>query len=150
MVKYLKKHKCDITTSLDGPKELHNTNRPLQDTTHTREKFEENIKMIREICGQDSVSALMTTSKYSLGHFKAIIDEYVRMGYNNIFLRVLNPRPPFFVLNACMVRNNVVTLQRDCRLITPAADLKPWVHISTEAIVRSATSSLMSMSIKHR
>ncbi len=90
-VKYLKKHKCDISTSLDGPKELHNTNRPLQNTTHTHEKFEENIKMIREICGPDSVSALMTTSKYSLGHFKEIIDEYVRLGYNNIFLRALNP-----------------------------------------------------------
>ena len=90
-VKYLKKHKCDISTSLDGPKELHNTNRPLQNTTHTHEKFEENIKMIREICGPDSVSALMTTSKYSLGHFKEIIDEYVRMGFNNIFLRALNP-----------------------------------------------------------
>ena len=44
--------------------------------------------MIREICGPDSVSALMTTSKYSLGHFKEIIDEYVRLGYNNIFLRL--------------------------------------------------------------
>ncbi len=31
MVKYLKKHKCDISTSLDGPKDLHDTNRPLQD-----------------------------------------------------------------------------------------------------------------------
>ena len=91
MVKYLKKHKCDISTSLDGYRELHNTNRPFQDTDHTHERFEENIKMIRDICGKASVSALMTTSKYSLGHFKEIIDEYVRMGYNNIFLRSLNP-----------------------------------------------------------
>lgn len=30
MVKYLKKHKCLISTSLDGPKDLHDTNRPLQ------------------------------------------------------------------------------------------------------------------------
>ena len=30
MVKYLKKHKCMISTSLDGPKDLHDTNRPLQ------------------------------------------------------------------------------------------------------------------------
>ena len=35
-VKYLKKHKCYISTSLDGPKDLHNTNRPLQNTTHIR------------------------------------------------------------------------------------------------------------------
>ena len=60
-VKYLKKHKCYISTSLDGPKDLHNTNRPLQNTTHTHEKFEENVKMIREICGPHSVSALVTT-----------------------------------------------------------------------------------------
>lgn len=91
MVKYLKKHNCDISTSLDGPRELHNTNRPLQNTTQTHEKFEENIQMIRGICGKHSVSALMTTSKHSIGHFKEIIDEYVRLGFNNIFLRSLNP-----------------------------------------------------------
>lgn len=91
MVKYLKKHKCDISTSLDGPKEIHNANRPLQNTEYTHELWEKNIGMIREICGPDSVSALMTTSKHSLGHFKEIIDEYVRMGFNNIFLRALNP-----------------------------------------------------------
>ena len=31
MVKYLKKHRCMISTSLDGPKDLHDSNRPLQD-----------------------------------------------------------------------------------------------------------------------
>lgn len=30
MVKYLKKHNCMISTSLDGPKDLHDRNRPLQ------------------------------------------------------------------------------------------------------------------------
>ena len=34
MVKYLKKHKCFISTSLDGPRDLHNINRPLQNTEH--------------------------------------------------------------------------------------------------------------------
>jgi uncharacterized radical SAM superfamily Fe-S cluster-containing enzyme len=29
ILKYLKKHKCYISTSLDGPCDLHNTNRPL-------------------------------------------------------------------------------------------------------------------------
>lgn len=91
MVKYLKKHKCDISTSLDGPKDLHNTHRPLQNTTHTHEMFEQNIQMIRDICGPHSVDALMTTSKYSLGRFREIIDEYIRMGFNSIFLRSLNP-----------------------------------------------------------
>lgn len=91
MVSYLKKHKCDISTSLDGPKDLHNTNRPLQTTSQTHEIFEENLQMINRIYGAGRVSALMTTSKYSLGRFKEIIDEYVRLGFNNIFLRSLNP-----------------------------------------------------------
>lgn len=92
MVQYLKKHKCLISTSLDGPADLHNTNRPLQNTDKTHEIFEENLQMIRRVFGNnDCVGALMTTSKYSLGRFKEIIDEYLRLGFNNIFLRSLNP-----------------------------------------------------------
>lgn len=92
MVRYLKKHNCYISTSLDGPKDLHNTNRPLQNTDKTHEIFEQNLAMIRRVYGtEDCVSALMTTSKHSLGRFKEIIDEYVRLGFNNIFLRALNP-----------------------------------------------------------
>ncbi len=92
MVKYLQKHRCQISTSLDGPKDLHNTNRPLQDTDLTHEIFEERLKMIRQVtCDEHYVSALMTTSKYSLGRFPEIVDEYIRLGFNNIFLRSLNP-----------------------------------------------------------
>ncbi|MFI3328303.1 MAG: His-Xaa-Ser system radical SAM maturase HxsB [Rikenellaceae bacterium] len=92
MVKYLKEHNCEISTSLDGPADLHNTNRPLQDKAMTHEVFEQRLAMIRDVWGEaECVSALMTTSKYSLGRFKEIVDEYVRLGFNNIFLRSLNP-----------------------------------------------------------
>jgi His-Xaa-Ser system radical SAM maturase HxsB len=93
MIKYLKKHKCSISTSLDGPKDLHDINRPLQDPNMDHHAiFEKNLAMIRRVWGDDScVSALMTTSKHSLGRFKDIIDEYVRLGFNSMFLRSLNP-----------------------------------------------------------
>lgn len=93
MVKYLKKHKCMVSTSLDGPKDLHDHNRPLQDEKLDHyEIFEKNLSMIRKEWGRDDcISALMTTSRYSLGRFKDIIDEYIRLGFNNIFLRSLNP-----------------------------------------------------------
>lgn len=91
-IKYLKKHKCFISTSLDGPKAIHNANRPLQTTAETFEIFEEKLKLVREVWGDNNcVSALMTTSKFALGHFKEIVDEYVRLGFNSIFLRSLNP-----------------------------------------------------------
>lgn len=92
-IKYLKKHDVHISTSLDGPAEIHNANRPLQkhaDDSH--ELLMKQLEHIREIYGNDHcVSALMTTSKNSLGHFKEIIDEYVRCGFTMIFLRALNP-----------------------------------------------------------
>lgn len=93
MVKYLKKHNCMISSSLDGPKDLHDKNRPLQDKSlDHHEIWERNLGMIRKVWGDnDCVSALMTTSKYSLGRYKDIIDEYVRLGFSNIFLRALNP-----------------------------------------------------------
>ena len=48
--------------------------------------------MIRNVwCDNECASALMTTSRFSLGRFKEIIDEYVRLGFRNIFLRALNP-----------------------------------------------------------
>ena len=91
-VKYLKKHKCYISTSLDGPASIHNINRPLQSGENYMEIFEKQLNMIRKVWGdKDCVSALMTTTKSSLGKFKDIVDEYVRLGFNCIFFRALNP-----------------------------------------------------------
>ena len=91
-VKYLKKHNCYISTSLDGPECIHNVNRPLQSGENYIKIFEKQLSMIRDVWGNDDcVSALMTTTKNSLGHFKEIIDEYLRLGFKGIFLRSLNP-----------------------------------------------------------
>lgn len=93
MVRYLKKHKCQISTSLDGPKELHDLNRPLQNQSLDHHAiFEKNLSMIRTIWDDpECVSALMTTSRHSLGKFKEIVDEYIRLGFNSVFFRALNP-----------------------------------------------------------
>ena len=45
----------------------------------------------REVLGQDAVSALMTTSELSLDYPNEIVDEYVKDGFHDIFLRALNP-----------------------------------------------------------
>jgi His-Xaa-Ser system radical SAM maturase HxsB len=91
ILKYLKKHRCYISTSLDGQRDLHDTNRPLRETKCNHEIFEEKLKLCREYLGHDSVSALMTTTCYSLGRFNEIVDEYVRLGFNSVFFRSLNP-----------------------------------------------------------
>lgn len=82
------KYKVQISTSLDGPDFIHNQNRGKADSY---EKTIAGISKARKVLGNDAVGALMTTSELSLGYPKEIVDEYVRQGFNSIFLRALNP-----------------------------------------------------------
>lgn len=77
-----------ISTSLDGPAYIHNTNRGKSDSY---EKTIAGIAKARAALGNDAVSALMTTSELALDYPKEIVDEYVKDGFNGIFLRALNP-----------------------------------------------------------
>lgn len=77
-----------ISTSLDGPSFLHNTNRGKQDSY---EKVVKGIAKAREVLGADRVSALMTASELSLNYPTEIVDEYHKLGFTSIFLRALNP-----------------------------------------------------------
>jgi len=91
MLRYLKGHKVYISTSLDGPKDLHNMNRPLQNDSNSYDKVIDKIRLCRKVLGHDSVSALMTTSRYNLNRLNDAVDEYLKQGFNSIFLRSLNP-----------------------------------------------------------
>jgi len=87
---YCAKHRILISTSLDGPADLHNRNRPRPGgDSHARAVA--GIKKAREVLGRDRVGALMTTTQASLGCVRDIVDEYVRLGFNGIFLRPLSP-----------------------------------------------------------
>ena len=79
-----------ISTSLDGPKELHNKNRP-RPGKDSYERAVAGINMARQYLGRDQVSALMTTTEASLSYGKEIIDEYLAQGFDGIFLRPLSP-----------------------------------------------------------
>jgi His-Xaa-Ser system radical SAM maturase HxsB len=87
---YCREHEIFISTSLDGPKPLHNLNRP-RPGGDSHELAEEGIRRVREALGHDGVSALMTTTAASLPCPEAIVDEYVRLGFSSIFLRPISP-----------------------------------------------------------
>jgi His-Xaa-Ser system radical SAM maturase HxsB len=87
---YLKEHRIWVSTSLDGPAFIHNANRP-RPGNDAYETTIRGIKHVREVLGPDAVSALMTTTKLSLQHPEAIVDEYVDHGFDRIFLRPLSP-----------------------------------------------------------
>lgn len=90
MLEFCRDHKIYLSSSLDGPEDLHNKNRPRPGRdSYTR--FAAGLERARDIVGYDSVSALMTTSPASMSRVRDIIDEYLRYGFSGIFLRHLSP-----------------------------------------------------------
>jgi len=89
MCRYFAAYDVKLSTSVDGPAWLHNRNRPLP-TRDSYERTVRGIKLARALLGAESVSALMTTTRLSLEHAEAIVDEYVALGLHEIFLRPLS------------------------------------------------------------
>jgi uncharacterized protein len=87
---FCKAHKVLLSTSLDGPADLHNKNRP-RPGGNSHDLVVKGIKRAQQILGLDRVGALMTTTESSLGRVTEIIDEYLRLGLDGIFLRPLSP-----------------------------------------------------------
>lgn len=90
ILSFCKDHGVLLSSSLDGPADLHNHNRP-RPGKNSHEKFVAGLTRAREVLGYYSVSALMTTTDKSLNKVRDIIDEYIRLGFNSIFLRTLSP-----------------------------------------------------------
>jgi len=87
---FCEEHGIAISTSLDGPEDLHNGNRP-NNSHNSYQAALAGIEKARAKLGVDRVSALMTTTKASLPRVTEIIDEYVKQGFRSIFLRNLSP-----------------------------------------------------------
>jgi His-Xaa-Ser system radical SAM maturase HxsB len=90
ILEFLHAHAILISTSLDGPAFLHDTNRPRQGC-NSHEITLRNLERARNVLGHDRVSAVMTTTQLSLAHPREIVDEYVRLGFDAIFLRPISP-----------------------------------------------------------
>ncbi len=96
-IDFLVDHGVAVCTSLDGPAEIHDHNRPLRDGgSHRRtlaalEAFAAAYRRRKLDPSLAYVNALVTVSRGSLSQPEAIVDEYVRLGQKVIHLRPLNP-----------------------------------------------------------
>jgi len=98
---YILKHKISISTSLDGDEQLHNYNRvftgwnSFKEVTYWIKRINEEYKKrwIKDKWGEDFVKvwALLTVTRKTLSKYKEVIDTYVDLGLDGIFLRHLNP-----------------------------------------------------------
>jgi len=85
---YFIKKKIKLCTSLDGPKILHDKNRP---SVNISSSYDNVVSWIKK--GEKrgiKFGALVTISKESLKYPKEIVDEYIKLGHSMVHLRELN------------------------------------------------------------
>lgn len=83
MLQFLKDNNVSICTSIDGNRELQNKNRPYL----SKDSYNETVKNMKKV--GENISAIETTTKYSLKNYKNIIDEYIKLNLKSIFIRPL-------------------------------------------------------------
>jgi His-Xaa-Ser system radical SAM maturase HxsB len=97
-LEFLVEHEVSLCTSLDGPADLHERNRVLLGGGGHALASE----WVRRLAARAEPrhaprrrafkpSALMTTTRLSLGRGREIVDEYVALGLEDIYLRPLSP-----------------------------------------------------------
>jgi len=87
---FCSEHPIYFSTSLDGPSQIHNGNRP-RPGRDSYEKAIEGINRVRTALGPERISALMTSTAESIKFPELIVDEYVTQGFESIFLRHISP-----------------------------------------------------------
>jgi uncharacterized protein len=90
VLEFCKSNEILLSTSLDGPADLHNKNRP-RPGNNSYELAVAGIRRAQAVLGPDRVGALMTTTESSLGRVDEVTDEYLQLGLDGIFLRPLSP-----------------------------------------------------------
>lgn len=91
ILKFLYEHSIQISTSLDGPKQLHDKNRLSRNGTSSYDVLLEKLTMTRKVFGLNGPSPLLTITKHHLNKLKDVVNEYVNLGFNGVFMRSLNP-----------------------------------------------------------
>jgi His-Xaa-Ser system radical SAM maturase HxsB len=87
---FCREHHILLSTSLDGPADLHNRNRP-RPGGNSHALAVDGIRRAQAALGRSGVSALMTTTEASLNRVEEVVDEYLRLDLDGIFLRTLSP-----------------------------------------------------------
>jgi uncharacterized protein len=92
IINFIVENNISLCTSCDGDKEIQDYNRPLLKGS-CFDVLEEKLQMIKKNTEQRKfgVNGILTTTKKTLNKPKEIIDEYLRLGLNSIYIRPVNP-----------------------------------------------------------
>ena len=89
IIDFFAEHDVNVSTSVDGPKRLHDENRPYRVGGGTFRDMTSAVSKMRK--NGLSVGAIQTTTRASLSCAKEIVDAYVELGFDSIFVRPLTP-----------------------------------------------------------
>lgn len=89
MILFFEQNHITVSTSLDGDKETHNSNRPKKIGGGTYEDVCKNLQRLRN--RNIEVGAIQTTTKNSLVKADEILEAYLNMGLQHVFIRPLTP-----------------------------------------------------------
>lgn len=90
MITFFQEHQISISTSLDGNADIQNYNRPMKNRQVAM--YPGTISGIQKIQAHHvPIGAIQTTTAYSLTKADEIVDQYVSLHLNSIFIRPLTP-----------------------------------------------------------
>ena len=87
MATFFRENNVSVSTSIDGPAVLHDYNRPESDGRGSYKDTLRGVELLRS--KGMSPGAIQTTTSKSLNYANEIVDEYVHLGFRQIFLRPL-------------------------------------------------------------
>jgi uncharacterized protein len=90
---YLCKHNVSLCTSLDGPESVHNTNR-IWIKGNSYKIAGSWLRKVRRLYKRENrfyPGAILTVTRHSLRYPKEIVDEYIKQGFDSIFVRMMSP-----------------------------------------------------------
>ncbi len=94
---YLIKNKVSLCISLDGPEKIHNKNRPMmKGNSYKRaikwaKKFNDSYPKFKKKGYAFKMGLSVTVSRFSLPYYKQMVDQYLKLGFVDIYLRPLDP-----------------------------------------------------------
>lgn len=89
-LEFCRDHNIHLSTSLDGPANVHSAQRTLPTADSWRRTIE-GLGRARAVLGPDGVAALPTVTRAALHQPEAVVDTYVEYGFTSLFLRPLAP-----------------------------------------------------------
>lgn len=87
---FCRDHQISVSTSIDGPADLHDRNRP-NPTRDAWARTMDGLERARSYLGHEGVSALPTLTRAALVDPILLIDHYRELGFASIFLRPISP-----------------------------------------------------------